>query len=142
MSSYNEFEGMPRESTESSSRGYKSRFHEHMSQAYTAFPPTYSLPPPSPTAKSPHKVPRKPVPNSPRLKHRHSPSVDSFTSISSTSSTSSFSRLKKFAFGKARSHSKEEFDEEFVIKGSLKTFRKEDIKVGGLTNSTVYFHSV
>jgi hypothetical protein len=29
-----------------------------------------------------------------------------------------------------------------VIKGSLKTFRKEDIKVGGLTNSTVYFHSV
>jgi hypothetical protein len=63
------------------------------------------------------------------------------TSISSTSSTSSFSRIKR-AFQKGTRSSYEVGQGEFVMKGSSKTFRKEDIKLGGLTNSTVYFHAV
>jgi hypothetical protein len=134
----NEYES--RESTESYERPgrYKSRFHEHMSQAYTA-PPDFITSSPRPA--SPHKIPRKPVPGSPRMTHRHTPSVDSLTSISSTSSISSFSRIKR-AFQKGARSSNEVGHGEFVIKGSSKTFRKDDIKLGGLTNSTVYFNTV
>lgn len=140
MSSHWENEYESRESSESYERPgrYKSRFHEHMSQAYTA-PPNDILSPPQPS--SPHKIPRKPVPNSPRLTHRHTPSVGSLTSISSTSSTSSFSRIKRI-FQKGTRSTNEVGIGEFVIKGSSKTFRKEDIKLGGLTNSTVYFDAV
>jgi hypothetical protein len=120
-------------------RGYKSRFHEHLSQAYTA--PSDLPTPPSPK------------PRTERRAHRHSPSFDSFRSASSTSSTlssSSKSWLRKLGFGKSSDPAfvsispptRSSPEPGYKLKGSAKTIRKEDIKVAGLTSSTVYFHSL
>jgi len=119
---------------------YKSRFQEHMSQAYTA-PSDLPIPP-------------SPKPASGRRRHRHSPSFDSFRSASSMSSTGSSSTrnwLRKFGFGNSSSSpsfvsisppARSSPEAEYKIKGSAKTIRKEDIKMAGLTSSTVYFHPV
>jgi hypothetical protein len=118
-----------RESTESPEiPRYTSRFHEHLSQAYTA-PPEHWL------------LPTSSVPT-PRRTHKHSPSMESFASASSTSSTSSVDRLIRFAFRtksgvKSRTRGA---DLVFEIKGSSRTFRKEDIKLGPLTESSNLLH--
>ena len=81
MSSDWENEYDSRESTESYERlgRYKSRFHEHMSQAYTA-PPDFITSSPRPAL--PHKIPRKLVPSSPQMTHQYTPSIDSLRVLS------------------------------------------------------------
>lgn len=119
---------------------YKSRFTEHVSQAYTA-------PPPSdwPLRNSKPGV----SPASPRSlnNHKHTRSVESFGSASSTSSTSSFRRLKEFISGtsakfRPRAWSDGSPREEFVIKGSNRRFTRDDIKYGGLTGSSNLLHQI
>ena len=114
---------------------YKSRFHEHISQAYIAPPEEWPGYTPSPPPK-----PKK------QKRHKQTASVDSFAT---TSSINSIDRFKKFAFGaksggpfsgtEAQSPPPKEF---YQIKGSKKTFSKEDIKLGGLTGSTNMVHYV
>src|SRR5271154_4381029 len=80
-----------RESTDSSqSLGsrYTSRFHEHMSQAYSTYPPEWPFPindeinTPTTTTKG----------------HKHNPSIESFGSVFSNSSTTSVSdKFRKLA---------------------------------------------
>jgi hypothetical protein len=106
---------------------YKSRFQEHLSQAFTTLPDDWPLRP----------VPPRPAPPT-RKTHKHTVSVESFGSVSSTSSMSSIDRLMKFAFQRKK---KERISErEFVVMRSGKAFRKEDIKVGPLTSSTNLMH--
>ena len=121
-----------RESTDSSNTQesrYKGRFREHMSQAYTAYPTDWPFP--IPESKS----------------HKHSHSVESFASTSSTSSTSSFGSFRKLALRiKSAVPNHPRFssmpENEYRIKGSKKTFRKEDIKLGGLVESSNLMHYI
>jgi hypothetical protein len=125
-----------RESTESETSGYRSRFCEHLSQAYSAYPPDWPV----------SYVPRSQPPSNGRT-HKTtpstSPSIESFASsgsIKSTSSSSSFKKLRNFVLRPRSSESqlrrKETSTLDFRIKGSSKTFRKEDIKLGALTDSS------
>jgi len=118
---------------------YKSRFHEHISQAYIAPPEEW-----------PHYTPSSPTKSKKQKRHKNTPSIDSFASSISTSSMTSIERLKKFAF---KTKSRGSFSgtegasappqkEFYQIKGSKKTFSKEDIKVGGLTGSTNMVHYI
>jgi hypothetical protein len=102
---------------------------EHLSQAFTA--------PPFELSDPPQTTPR----------HKINSSVDS------TSSNSSLSRLKRFTESLARSQKSpksaqfkwgQRVPEEsvFKIKGSEKTFRKEDIKLGELTGSSNMLHCI
>jgi len=126
-----------RDSTDSSqSQGsrYTSRFHEHMSQAYSTYPPEWPFPTEDTQAEKGHK---------------HNPSVNSVVSISSNGSSKSVSdKLRKFAVKMKSSVSRTKLkstayeNPEYVIKGSTKTFRKEDIKLGGLTNSSNMLHYI
>jgi hypothetical protein len=102
---------------------------EHLSQAFTA--PPFELPDPPQTTR-----------------HKTNSSVDS------TSSNSSLSRLKRFTESLGRSPKSpksgapakwgQRMPEEsvFKIKGSEKTFRKEDIKLGELTGSSNMLHCI
>ena len=129
----------PRESTDSSNTQeskYTSRFREHMSQAYSAYPDDWPFPKTEPA-----------LPKS----HKHGHSVESFASsstMSSTFSTSSFNKLKnlthkfKSAFPTRQRIISTSYSEEHTIRGSNKTFRKEDIKLAGLTESSNLMHYI
>ena len=131
---------IPRESTDSSGSQpsqYKSRFYEHMSQAYTAPPEDWPLRAASPPVLAASK------------NHKHSPSMESFASARSTSSstsTSSFRRLKSAFRLKTASlfqpSPTSHPDSVYTIKGSTRTFKKEDIKLGGLTESSNLLHYI
>jgi hypothetical protein len=100
---------------------YTSRFREHMSQIYTA-PPFEIDTPVAPTRG---------------IKHKSTRSVDS------TASTRSLDRLKRFTASFSltpKGLTRKRSSDSFTVKGSLKTFRKEDIKVGGLTGSSNGLH--
>lgn len=122
----------PRESTDSSNTQgskYKGRFREHMSEAYTAYPTDW------------------PFPITESKSHKHSQSVESFASTSSTSSTSSFESFRKLALKiKSAVPNRSRFTStpknEFRMKGSKKTFKKEDIKLGGLVDSSNLMHYI
>lgn len=125
----------PRDSTDSSNTNesrYKGRFREHMSQAYTAYPTDWPFP--VPESKS----------------HKHSQSMESLASTSSISSTSSFDSFRKLALKiksvvpsrSNRSRRSSIPNNEFTIKGSKKTFRKQDIKMGGLVESSNLMHYI
>jgi hypothetical protein len=86
---------------------------EHLSQAFTA--PPIELSSPKVAARS----------------HKHNVSVDS------TSSTTS-SKLRKFTESFRRQRAVE--DSVYTMKGSNKTFRKEDIKLGELVASSNMLH--
>jgi hypothetical protein len=121
----------PRKSSETSDsrrtqRGYY--FQEHLSQAFTAPPIDLASPPKTPPSS-----------------HKHT------TSIDSTSSSSSTSKLKRLAESFSRSPKSPSFrwaqrastdDSVFTVKGSKKTFRKEDIKLGELTSSSNMLHCI
>lgn len=140
MSSYSseEVSRFSMDSTESRPAPYKSRFHEHISQAYVAPPEDW-----------PQYTPAAPTKSKKQKRHKNTPSIDSFASSISTSSITSMERLKKFAFKtkssgsfsgtEGRSTPQKEF---YQIKGSKKSFSKEDIKVGGLTGSTNMVHYI
>src|SRR5277367_3786764 len=128
-----------RDSTGSQTSGYRSRFREHLSQAYSAYPPDW------PVSDAPRSQPRSDA----RI-HRTYPSVESFASAgsikSTSSSSSSFTKLRNFVLRSKSSESRlrrnENTTSEFRIKGSNKTFRKEDIKLGGLRDSSNLWHQI
>jgi hypothetical protein len=118
----------PRKSSESfDSRGTQKGYYflEHLSQAFTA-PPIDLSDEPKPRSHS----------------HKHNASIDS------TSSTSSTGRLKRLVTEALSAKSapfwrpaQRTTDESaYTMKGSKKTFRKEDIKVGELTASSNMLH--
>ena len=123
----------PRESIDSSqsreSTRYRSRFHEHMSQAYTTYPTDW------PFGRE-----------NPETSHIHSHSIMSMSSETSQSSSRSTFSIDKFKdilrrkLGLSRtpkpSYPTSEDDYRYRMKGSERTFRKEDIKLGGLKAST------
>jgi hypothetical protein len=129
----------PRESTDSSNTQeskYTSRFREHMSQAYSTYPDDWPFP------KSESGSPKS---------HKHSNSVESFASTLTTSSkfsTSSFNKFRKLALRiksvlpPRQSIISTPYSEEHTIRGSSKTFRKEDIKVAGLRESSNLMHYI
>ena len=113
----------------------KSRFTEHISQAYTAPPPNWTH---SDTRnKSAQTRSSRPLHN-----HKYSRSVESFSSTSSTSSASSFRRLKEFITDKSAklrpraASNLEAPPDEYYIKGSHRRFTKDDIKFGRLMSTT------
>ena len=126
------------DSSETRASGYTSRFHEHMSQAYTAYPTDWPLPI-LPAAESNN--------------HKHSQSVESFTSmlssstLSMSSTSSSLDRFRRLANKiKSALPNRSRFISvaynEFTVKGSKKRFRKEDIKMGGLIESSNMMHYI
>jgi hypothetical protein len=152
----------PRESTDSSiitvSR-YTSRFREHMSQAFTDYPP--DLPFPIPTDTTTDRTPQQ------TKSHKSNQSIESFSSVmSKTSSTStstttsstssSLSKLKRAARKMKLSislranftsvaYAAEEpapptSPDAYTMKGTKRTFRKEDIQMAGLVHSSNMAH--
>jgi hypothetical protein len=121
-----------RESTDSSNTQesrYKGRFREHMSEAYTAYPTDW------------------PFPISESTSHKHNHSVESIASTSSASSTSSFDSFRRLAHKiKSAVPNRSRFSSipknEYMIKGSKKSFQKEDIKFGGLVESSNLMHYI
>ena len=152
----------PRESTDSSiitvSR-YTSRFREHMSQAFTDYPPDWPFPIPTSQQEQLQAPPPHGVAKS---QHKQKKSIESFASMmskapssSSGSSTSSLSKLKRAVrkmkssiFVESNSVSYAETTppgspgDQYTMKGSKRTFRKEDIRMAGLTHSTNMSHYV
>lgn len=110
-------------------RRYTSRFYEHIAEAYIAPLEEWQVPAPPPARPPvpPRNVLRKRV-------HKHSPSMESLSSVSTTSSTLSTSSLNKsfrFPFRLKRPGTVQE-ELAFMIKGSRRMLRKDDIKVGVL----------
>ena len=100
-----------RSSSSFEARRYTSRFYEHISQAYTAPPEEFSFEPYVP----------------PRQTHKHTRSVESFSTVSTTSTTSSMEKLVRFAFKWRRARKELKT---LVTRG--KKLRREDIKIGDI----------
>jgi len=152
----------PRESTDSSvitlSR-YTSRFREHMSQAFTDYPPDWPFPIPT-SQQEQLQVP--PLHSTAKSQHKQNKSIESFASIMSTSPSStsgssiaSLSKLKRAVrkmkssmFLRPSSVSYADTtppsspSDRYTMKGSKRTFTKEDIRMAGLTHSTNMSHYV